>query len=175
MTIMRMYLTALLISSAIFFIMAKPAVLADLYKCTDTSGQVGFTDKPCANSTSKTNTDNQYTPKSSITSFKELDIKQHKLKKPVKKKSKKSCAFFSSTQLRHLRIKQSYKKGLPASAIVKRFGKPTKIEQTGDNKERWKYKEINYSLIFNFKDRCLTSWKEKWHGKKSKINKYRKN
>jgi mRNA-degrading endonuclease RelE of RelBE toxin-antitoxin system len=170
-----MYLTALLISSAIFFIMAKPAVLADLYKCTDTSGQVGFTDKPCANSTSNPNTDNQYIPKSSITSFKELDIKQHKAKKPVKKKRKKSCAFFSSTQLRHLRIKQSYKEGLPASEIVKRFGKPTKIEQTGDNKERWKYKETNYRLIFNFKDLCLTSWKEKWFGKKSKINKYRKN
>jgi hypothetical protein len=161
-------------------IIYSQVVYADIYKCTDKQGLAIFTDKPCLLSGTEpsSTTDNLYTPKADIISLKVLDIKKGKYKKErikYRKNKKSDCIFFSSTELRTLRIKQRYKKGMPAADIKKRFGKPTVIEKIGTDKQKWIYKKSNYVLKFNFKDQCLSSWKETWHGKKSKIDKYREN
>jgi hypothetical protein len=161
-------------------IIYSQVVYADIYKCTNKQGLAIFTDRPCllSGTNSSSIADKLYTPKADIISLKELDIKKSKYRKKRRKhlKNKKSdCVFFSSTELRTLRVKQRYKKGMHAADIKKRFGKPTAIEKIGTDKQKWTYKKSNYILKFNFKDQCLSSWKERWHGKKSKIDKYREN
>jgi hypothetical protein len=170
----------ILISIPALIIIYSQVVYADIYKCENKQGLAIFTDRPCLlpGNDSSSIADKLYTPKADIISLKELDIKKSKYKKGKRKhrKNKKSdCVFFSSTELRTLRVKQRYKKGMPAADIKKRFGKPTAIQKIGTNKQKWTYKKSNYILKFNFKDQCLFSWKETWQGKKSKIDKYREN
>jgi hypothetical protein len=170
----------ILIYIPVLIIIYSQVVYADIYKCTDKQGLAIFTDRPCllSDTDSSSIADKLYTPNADIISLKELDIKKSKYKKGKRKhrRNKKSnCVFFSSTELRTLRVKQRYKKGMPAADIKKRFGKPTIIEKTSTDKQKWTYKKSNYILKFTFKDQCLFSWKETWHGKKSKIDKYREN
>ncbi|MFT6153689.1 MAG: hypothetical protein ACJAYK_000177 [Crocinitomicaceae bacterium] len=170
----------ILIYTPALIIIYSQVVYADIYKCTDKQGLAIFTDRPCllSGTDSSSIADKLYIPKADIISLKELDIKKSKYRteRRTHRENKKSdCVFFSSTELRTLRVKQRYKKGMPAADIKKRFGKPTAIQKTGTDKQKWTYKKSNYILKFNFKDQCLSSWKETWHGKKSKIDKYREN
>lgn len=144
---------------------------AELYRCIDASGDTIFSDSSCG--------PNSQTYQSKQTMA--LKLKTIKsLKSPVKIKKRNSqsssnkiatCKTFTSTQLRNLRVKEKFEKGMPASAIQKRFGKANEII-TSNNKQTWFYKGDRLNRTFKFKNTCLTSWKEKWTGKKSKLSKY---
>ena len=83
-----------------------------------------------------------------------------------------SCASFSATQLRNLRVKKQFQKGMPAAAIIKRFGKAQRVKHKPKQQQVWIYKSARVQRTFKFKNDCLSSWREKWQGKKSKLGKY---
>lgn len=138
---------------------------ADLYKCIDTEGVTVFTDKKCKLA------GGVFKPKPVMTSYKSVTLPLTKIKSAPDKsvKTKGACPFFTSTELRNLRVKEEYKKGMPKSEIKKRYGKADDIESAGNNKEKWKYKGKRFKRTFNFKEGCLSSWTKKVIGKKSKI------
>ncbi len=112
----------ILISIPALIIIYSQVVYADIYKCENKQGLAIFTDRPCLlpGNDSSSIADKLYTPKADIISLKELDIKKSKYKKGKRKhrKNKKSdCVFFSSTELRTLRVKQRYKKACPLQIL----------------------------------------------------------
>lgn len=143
-------------------------VFSELYRCENESGQIQFTDQPCPNQ------GQAFTPQSVMTPYKTIDpIKSKQTKSASKKKEKEdSCPFFSSTELRNLRIRDEFKKGLTPKHIESRLGKPDDMTSS-NNKETWSYSSEHVNRIFRFKKGCLTGWKEKWKGKESQISKFR--
>ena len=143
---------------------------AELYRCTSVSGKIQYTDKACPEAGAS------YQPKAVMTNYKTI--------KPVKLHSKKSatstktqnqpCPFFSSTELRNLRVKGEFKKGLTRADIEKRLGNADDISNS-KNKSTWVYNSKNVKRIFRFKHGCLTAWKEKWNRNVSKVDKMREN
>jgi len=140
-----------------------------VYRCLNEHSEITFIDTPC---------DSQSQPyeikQRMALKLKNIDAPKvnKKTKSPANKSSNStSCPRFSATQLRNLRVKDQFQKGMPATAIVKRFGKAQQVQGT-PSKQTWIYKSPRVKRTFKFKDNCLLSWKEKWQGKKSKISKY---
>lgn len=128
-----------------------------VFLCTDMNGKQNYTDSPCADTQSKGTT---YIPKTQTTSLKTINLPASlSVKKPKIKKA--NCPFFSSHELRNMRVKGLYKKGLSMIHIEKRFGTPHHTDAISDIKERWFYNEPKMERQFKFKHGCLTSWKEK--------------
>jgi hypothetical protein len=149
-------------------VVISPVSIADLYKCIDTNGQITFTDQACIQS------GDTFKPKPIMTNYKSISFTQKRVStkktgsnKNIKMKS--ACACLTSTELRNLRVKQEYKKGMASTEIKKRYGKPNQITSSGNNKEKWEYKDKRFNRAFSFSNGCLTSWKKKAVGKKSKI------
>ena len=140
-----------------------------VYRCLNEHSEITFIDTPCDSQSQPYEIKQEMTLK-----LKNIDATKvnKKTKSPANKSSKSaSCPRFSATQLRNLRVKDQFQKGMPATAIVKRFGKAQQV-QGAPNKQTWIYKSPRVQRTFKFKDNCLLSWKEKWQGKKSKISKY---
>ena len=140
----------------------------EIYKCTTASGDVTFSDSPC------TQKSEIFIPSPVMTSLK--DIKPPPLTSPVEKRKHTkqqalACPHFTTTELRSLRVKDQYKIGLTKSEISKRLGEPYESKKSG-SLEKWKYKTQNAVRDFTFKDGCLTQWKERWLGDKSRLSKY---
>ena len=143
----------------------------ELYRCLSASGQTEFTSTPCNHTAQPYKIKNNHSLK-----LKDIQPPTYKTKTPKNKthasKKSKACHPFTATELRNLRVKDRFKKGMPASSITKRFGAPEKVITKSGNAETWKYKGDRVKRTFQFKDNCLLNWKVKWHGKKSKISKY---
>ena len=143
----------------------------EIYRCLDEYSNITFMDTPCHSQS------RPYEIKQSM-ALKLKTIDEPKFLKAKNKRPRKSdlksssCQRFSATQLRNLRVKDQFQKGMPSSAIVKRFGKAQVNNSSANNQQTWIYKSTRVKRTFKFKDDCLTSWKEKWHGKKSKLSKY---
>jgi hypothetical protein len=91
---------------------------------------------------------------------------------PKKANTKKaSCPHFTTTELRNLKVKDQFIKGLPNHYIAKRLGNPNSTENSGNN-EKWKYKSDFAWREFKFTKGCLVSWKIKWKKDKSQLSKY---
>ncbi|GAA6134153.1 hypothetical protein NBRC116188_09420 [Oceaniserpentilla sp. 4NH20-0058] len=135
---------------------------SELYRCEQANGKFQYTDKPCPTSGTT------YTPKTNITQYKDID--DINIKRPINSSTytQATCPYFSSTELRNLRVKDEFKKGMTYAHIENRFGKP---DSRSANK--WNYKNQFVNRTFNFKQGCLTSWQIKWEGKESKISKFR--
>ena len=150
----------------ILFILFSFNTNAELYRCETPIGDIQFTDQPCQASGST------YKPKAVMTNYKSIE--------PVKLKPKKKlithknqCPFFTSTELRNLKVKDQFKKGLTQEYIQRRLGKADDIS-SNKSKSTLVYSGNYVKRVFNFKNGCLTSWKEKWKkGKESKISKFR--
>lgn len=152
----------------IILLLISHTVSADLFKCRDENDNVIFTDQPCRFS------GDTFQPKPIMTKYKSVSINKSKKSNNVQQGTKpNSCAFISSTELRNLRVKQEYKIGIPKGEISKRFGHPDEISTSGKLNETWIYKNKKFKLVFKFKDGCLSNWKQKWFGKKNRIDKYR--
>lgn len=150
----------LLLSLTLFYSLSH----ADLYKCTDQNGMTVFTDQICKFSGA------QFKPKPIMTNYKSVTLPISKSSKQKNNSNKgNSCPFFTATQLRNLRVKQQLIKGIPETEIYKRYGKPNDKESSGPHKETWKYKSDRFKREFVFERGCLTSWKKKTVGKKSRI------
>ncbi len=156
----------------LFVLLLFPAFSqAELYRCVNAAGDTIFSDSHCGPSSQT------YQSKQSMA----LKLKTIKTPKPSAKTNKRhnpnlsnkiaACKTFTSTQLRNLRVKEKFEKGMPSSAIKKRFGKANEVI-TSNNNQTWYYKGKRLKRTFKFKDTCLISWKEKWTGKKSKLSKY---
>lgn len=143
-------------------------VQAELYRCTSANGKIQYTDLACPD------TGARYQPKAIMSNYKAIKaVNAHNKSKPSKNSDKnQTCPFFSSTELRTLRVKDEYKKGLTQTHIEHRLGAADDIT-TNKNKSNWVYNGDNVNRIFRFKDGCLTGWKERWKGKESKISKFR--
>ena len=133
------------------------ASLSQIFLCTDASGKKNYTDAPCSDTKAK---GARYTPKTQTTSLKTIQLPTELSNKKVKT-AKTACPFFSSHELRNMRVKGLYKKGLSMAHIEKRFGKPHHTDAISDIKERWFYNEVKAERQFKFKNGCLVSWKEK--------------
>lgn len=141
---------------------------AELYRCELDNGQTQYTYQPCPE------TGEVYQPQAVMTNYKTINppTSHNEKSSPMEIKSNNQCPFVSSTELRTLRVKDEYKKGLTQSHIEKRLGKADDTNNN-KNKSQWVYSGKNVKRIFRFKDGCLMSWKETWKGKESKISKYR--
>ena len=139
---------------------------SELYRCLLTNGTYQYTDTPCSTSGST------YEPTTNITQYK--DIEDVKIKQRFKSSpsTQSTCPHFSSTELRNLRVKDEFKKGLSQDHIKQRFGEPTGTTSS-KRKTVFSYKNNNVSRIFRFKDGCLIGWKETWKNKESQISKFR--
>lgn len=137
--------------------MVSPLSLSQVFLCTDTNGKKHYTDSPCTTSQGK---GARYTPKTQTTSLKTIQLPTELSNKKVNT-AKTVCPFFSSHELRNMRVKGLYKKGLSMAHIEKRFGKPHHTDAITDIKERWFYNEVKAERQFKFKNGCLVSWKEK--------------
>jgi hypothetical protein len=138
---------------------------AELYRCEASSGQIQFTDKPCPA------TGNIYQPKAVMTNYKTIKLpKQQRNESPTK--NQQQCPFLTSTEIRNLRVKEQFKKGLTQEHIQQRLGKADNINNNKD-KSTWVYAGKHVKRIFRFKHSCLISWKEKWKDKESQISKFR--
>ena len=140
----------------------------EIYKCTMTSGEIHFQDIPCMNSSES------YSPPPVMTPLK--TIKEPKFissthNKSHDKKKSKVCPHFTTTELRNLKVKDKFKKGLSVEHIFNRLGTPNSKESSGKN-EKWKYKSDHVWREFKFKNTCLISWKVNWRHGKSQIGKY---
>jgi len=157
----------MLVRVLIILIFIYPAQ-AELYRCTSASGKIQYTDQACPESGSS------YEPKSVMTNYKTIKPFKLRSKKSAtsSKAQKQQCPFFSSTELRNLRVKGEFKKGLANSDIEKRLGRADDISNN-KNKSTWVYNNKNVKRIFRFKHGCLTGWKEKWKGKENKVIKIR--
>lgn len=151
-----------------FFIFHTANVSSELYRCENESGQIRFTDQPCPNQ------GQAFIPQSVMTPYKTINsVKSKHTKSATQKDAMKSvCPFFSSTELRNLRVRDEYKKGLTPNHIHARLGKPNDITSSKD-KETWHYASEHVTRTFRFKKGCLSGWKEKWKGKESQISKFR--
>ena len=142
----------------------------ELYRCSNDSGELTYSDSPCSNNAQAY----QPPPEMGLT-LKAISAPSSYNKNIASKKIKTStsstCNLFTPTQLRNLRVKRQLKKGMPATNIEKRFGKPT-IVKSSKGSETWHYKSERVLRTFYFKDECLVSWREKFKGKKSQLSKY---
>jgi|GEM_PF-1737719 len=156
---------------AIFFVsaLAFPNILnAQVYLCAGEPGKQQYSDVPCGQNAKP------YTAKEPATKFKEVKIeKPYKAENSQQASKTKACPFFSHTQLRSLRVKDDFAKGLPMKVITTRYGKPDEREQINEEKEKWKYKGEKLNREFKFKNGCLISWKHKWLGSKTYFSKYK--
>ena len=143
-------------------------VQAELYRCTGANGKIQYTDQACPESGAS------YQPKAVMTNYKTIKpFKIHSKKSSTRPKTQNQpCPFFSSTELRNLRVKGEFKKGLTTKDIEKRLGKADDIRHDND-KSIWQYHNKNVKRLFRFKHNCLTGWKEKWSKNVSKVNKMR--
>ncbi|MGR6871322.1 DUF4124 domain-containing protein [Pseudomonas sp. HK3] len=141
---------------------------AELYRCESSTGQIQYTDQPC------TETGTTYKPKPVMTHYKTIKTPKfhHKKTSTNTSSNNQPCPFISSTELRTLRVKDTYKKGLTQAQIKQRLGKADDINNS-KNSSTWVYKGEYVKRSFRFKNGCLISWKEKWKGKESKISKFR--
>ncbi len=141
----------------------------ELYRCSNDSG-ITYSDSPCSN-----NAQAYQPPQEMGLTLKTINAPSSYNKNIISKKTNKStssaCNQFSPTQLRNLRVKRQLKKGMPATNIEKRFGKPTMVKSSKGS-EAWHYKSERVQRTFKFKDKCLVSWSEKFIGKKSQLSKY---
>ena len=142
-----------------------------VYLCANEQGKQQYSDVPCGHD-AKT-----YTAKEPATKFKEVKINKTSMNKSDAKNrqaaTNNDCPFFSHTQLRSLRVKETFQRGLPMKVISTRYGNPDERDETGENKETWKYKGERLNREFKFKHGCLVSWKEKWTKSKTYFKKYK--
>lgn len=151
------------------FFLISLHVQGEIYKCTSDTGKTQFKDIPCENQ------GEVYTPKPVMTPL--THIKVPKATKTIHSKKITSntpdtCPRFTSTELRNLKVKDEFKKGLSTDYIKKRLGKPDSTESSGSN-EKWRYRSDNVWREFKFKQNCLISWKANWRKGESKLSKYR--
>lgn len=144
---------------------------SEVYKCLAENGRISFSQTPCLDTEEK----QIFKPSPITTKYKDIKIIQPNSNKTNirKKEDNNSCPHIGSTELRNLRVKQQYTKGLPEKEIVRRFGKAHSIITNSTDTSTWEYKSDSYKLEFTFKHGCLKKWKEKWHREKSRIDKYR--
>lgn len=137
---------------------------SQVYKCLDQNNKTYYSDSYCENAEA-------YESKHHVGTLKTISIPyQNKTSPPHKNKSnRKTCPFISTTEVRNLKVKNEFQKGLTMENIVERYGEPHEREESGKNKEKWKYKDEKKKLEFKFKHDCLQSWKRKWF-KKSKFD-----
>ncbi|MEH6347694.1 MAG: hypothetical protein V7785_21540 [Bermanella sp.] len=142
----------------------------ELYRCSNDSG-ITYSDSPCSN-----NAQAYQPPQEMGLTLKTINAPSSYNKNVIPKKTNKSissaCNQFSPTQLRNLRVKRQLKKGIPATNIEKRFGKPVIVKSSKANSEVWHYKSERVQRTFKFQHECLVSWSEKFKGKKSQLSKY---
>jgi hypothetical protein len=139
---------------------------AELYRCESQTGEIQFTDQPCATSGST------YEPSAVMTNYKTIQVPKSHDQHATSKKLQ-ACPFISSTELRNLKVKDQFKKGLTQDHIQQRLGKADDI-LSNKNKSTWIYEGTHVKRTFRFKDACLVGWKEKWkQGQESQISKFR--
>jgi len=154
--------TLLFISLFLFSIFSH----GELYRCQQANGTYQFTYTPCPKSGST------YQPETNITQYKDIENVEMKTRFKAQSSHQQECPFFTSTELRNLRVKDEFKQGLTEAHIKQRFGEPTNTT-TSKSKTVFSYKDNHVNRIFRFKDGCLTGWKETWKNKESKISKFR--
>ncbi len=143
----------------------------ELYRCIDEKNKTTFSDTPCSPSAEKYQSKQRMTLKLKTIDAPKISRPKINLKNNSHSQAK-SCKTFTSTQLRNLRVKDKFEKGMPASAIHKRLGQANDVRATSNNKETWKYWGARVNRTFKFKDDCLLSWNENYKGQKSELNKY---
>ncbi len=141
----------------------------ELYRCTSVSGKLTYSDNPCSNKAEA-----YQLPEEMGLSLKSITPpKSYYKKHNVKKTSTSiSCNKLTPTQIRNLRVKRQFKKGMPTTAIEKRFGKADIVNSGKGNVQTWHYKSERVNRSFKFEEDCLVSWNEKFKGKKSQLSKY---
>ena len=143
----------------------------ELYRCSSDSGKLTYSDSPCSNNAES------YQPQQEMgLTLKTIKAPTSYYKNKTLKKSSNSilntCNQFTPTQLRNLRVKRQFKKGMPATNIEKRLGKAHIVKSGKGNNEAWYYKSERVQRTFKFQNKCLISWSEKFKGKKSQLSKY---
>ena len=143
----------------------------ELYRCSSDSGQLTYSDSPCSNNPKA------YQPQQEMgLTLKTISAPSSYNKKVILKKTNSStsnnCNQLSPTQIRNLRVKRQFKKGMPTTAIEKRFGKADIVNSGKGNVQTWHYKSERVNRSFKFEEDCLISWNEKFKGKKSQLSKY---
>lgn len=150
---------------AVLILLLSLQAQGEIHKCIDPTGSVSYQAYPCQTEENSV----AYEPKAIETKYKTIPNVKIKQSKSVKKNQKQnSCPFIPSYELRNLRVKDQYKIGIKKQDIRKRLGQPTSMK-----KNKWTYLGNHVNRTFNFKNGCLTQWKEKWKGKESQISKYR--
>lgn len=160
---MKSFLALLLIS-----IPTVHGALADpLYKC-QASGRVTYQYMPCQDANLPLTLPEVMTP------LVDVDPKFSTSTPPKKSKAKKksACKFFTSTQLRNMRVKRQFESGLNQKDLKKLLGKADKTSGS-ENNQVWIYEGERMNYQFKFKKGCMVSWKEKWKTKKkTEIDRY---
>ena len=141
----------------------------ELYRCTSVSGKLTYSDHPCGNKAEA-----YQPPKEMGLSLKSISPPKSYPKKYNVKNTPTStaCNKLTPTQLRNLRVKRQFKKGIPTTAIEKRFGKADIINSGKGHVQSWHYKSERVKRSFKFEEDCLVNWSEKFNGKKSQLSKY---
>ena len=94
------------------------------------------------------------------------------LQKKQIKKNAATCPFFTSTQLRNMRVKRQFETGVSEANLLKLLG-PADRKSGASHNETWIYTGERMDYQFKFKQGCLISWKEKWKTKKkTEIDRY---
>jgi len=163
--------TLRLLVLVVFSVFAK----AELYHCEDVSGRITVTDRPCVGATryEVINPIQTLMIKAPSPAEKQFlkSVENSQSQKPSKTMPD-SCRRFSSTELRNLRVKDDFEKGMPQSEIKKRFGLPDLTEMKTDGSEKWVYQSERVNRVFRFKHACLLAWTERWKKTRSKMSKY---
>lgn len=144
-------------------LLISPLCHAELFRCKDAQGKSHYSDLPC----SATATPYQLQNNSSRTTLKTIELPADFEQKAIKQQTLKNnfCPRFSSTELRNLKVKREFKKGMPIDEIDKRYGRPPEMVVNGDT-EKWIYQNEHAKRTFIFKNGCLTNWREKFFGEK---------
>lgn len=137
---------------------------SQVYKCLDKNNKTYYSDNLCDQA-------EVYESKQHVGTLKTINTRYQNStsQSPKNKPDQKTCPFISTTEVRNLKVKNEFQKGLTMESIIDRYGEPHEREETGKNKEKWKYKDEKQKLEFKFKHGCLQSWKRKWF-KKSKFD-----
>lgn len=161
----RVLALAIFFTSTVFTLSSH----AELFKCKDAQGNTHFSDLPCSDSA----TPYQLKNNSTRLTLKTIELPEEFEKKTIKQKPLENnfCPRFTSTELRNLKVKREFKKGLPIAEIEKRYGRAPEMVMNG-NTEKWVYQTEHVKRTFLFKNGCLSQWREKYFGEKSQISKY---
>lgn len=136
-----------------------------LFKCED-KDRIAYQSTPCKGDPLPLDLPEVMTPLMDV----HPDFKPAK-KKQIKKNAA-TCPFFTSTQLRNMRVKRQFETGVSEANLLKLLG-PADRKSGASHNETWIYTGERMDYQFKFKQGCLISWKEKWKTKKkTEIDRY---